>query len=97
MSTQGARWFDQHRERLTQAVTTLHSREAWTPFIESPSRRLHPEGAHEAGRRAWEARLGERFALDLPGHVGWIGAERSPFTQEPLGVTYPRVDVDGLV
>ncbi|MEL6177710.1 MAG: phenylacetic acid degradation protein PaaN, partial [Myxococcota bacterium] len=61
--TLAAHWFEQHRERLNTAVSFLHSREAWTPFVESPSRRHHPDGAHDAGRRAYEARLGETFAL----------------------------------
>ncbi|MEO1269350.1 MAG: aldehyde dehydrogenase family protein [Myxococcota bacterium] len=94
--TLAAHWFEQHRERLNTAVSFLHSREAWTPFVESPSRRHHPDGAHDAGRRAYEARLGETFALDLPGQMGWLGAERSPYTGELLEVRYPRVAAEPL-
>ena len=38
--------FTHHYPRLEQAIQTCSTREAWSPFIESPSRRLHPEGAH---------------------------------------------------
>lgn len=77
-------------------MKTLASRTAWTPFVESPSRRLHPDGAHAKGRAAYEARLHASFDLDLPGQDGLLGAEISPFTAEALGVRYPRVRVDPL-
>ena len=44
----------------------------------------------------FESHLGRPFALDLPGEVGRLGSEVSPFTGEALGTTYPRVDVDML-
>jgi phenylacetic acid degradation protein paaN len=88
--------FDAHKVRLDRAIETSRVRDAWSPFVESPSRRHHPEGAHAAGRAAYEARLGRRFELDLPGTVGWIGSETSPYTRQPLGVRYPAVDPDTL-
>lgn len=94
-------WLDRHRARLDAAVAAWRSREAFTPFVESPSRRHHPEGAHADGRAAFESHLGEPFDLDLPGHPhpagdGRVGAETSPYTGEPLGITYPRPAVDPL-
>lgn len=89
-------WFARWSERLDAAVAANRGRHAYSPFIESPSRRLHPEGAPAAGRAAYEAHLGQPFALDQPGEVDRVGAEVSPFTGEPLGVTYPRADVDVL-
>jgi len=96
-TTMGDRWFEAHRARLDTAVDVSRTRRAWTPFIESPSRRHHPEGAHAAGRAAFEARLEcGAFDLDLPGVVDRIGAEISPFTARPLGITYPRSTPDVL-
>lgn len=89
-------WFATHEARVRQAVIANRTRHAYGPFIESPSRKHHPEGAHAAGKAAFEAHLGRPFPLDLPGQVGWVGAERSPYTGEPLGVTYPQVDVPAL-
>jgi phenylacetic acid degradation protein paaN len=89
-------WFARHEERLQRAVVANRERGAWSPFIESPSRRLHPPGAHEAGRAAFEARLSRPFELHLPGEIGRVGSEVSPYTGESLGIDYPAVSVEGL-
>ena len=49
-----------------------------------------------AGAAAFRAQLGHRFELDQPGTIGRLGAEVSPYTLEPLGIDYPRADVDAL-
>ncbi len=94
-------WLDRHRARLDAAVAAWHSRAAFTPFVESPSRKHHPEGAHQKGKATFEARLGRPFDLDLPGHPhpagdGVVGAEVSPYTGAPLGITYPRPAIEPL-
>ena len=81
---------------LEQAVAATADRGYFSAFPESPSPRVYGEGAAEAGRAAYEAHLGGRFALDQAGTVGWVGAERSPFGPE-LGVTYPLADLDVLL
>jgi len=88
--------FEAHRPRLERAVAAIRQRGAWSPFTESPSRKKHPPGAHAAGRLAYEARLGRPFSLGLPGEVGRVGSEVSPFTGEALGIDYPSVEVDAL-
>lgn len=88
--------FEQHQARLDAAVNAIRNRTALTPFIESPSKRLHPEGAHEAGQQTFERHLGQPFVMDMPGQDGWIGQETSPYTREPLGITYPKIDVQVL-
>ncbi len=96
MSPLADAWLARHRARLDAAVAAYHSREAYTPFVESPSRKHHPEGAHARGRAAFESHLGHAF--DLPGHpcAAWSGDEISPYTGRPLGVTYPRPAVEPL-
>jgi len=89
--------FEQHRDRLEGAVTAQKARHAFSPFIESPSRKHHPPGAHAAGKAAFEARLGSRLLADQPCRVGWLGEEISPYTGARLGVSYPDVDVDRLM
>ena len=83
------------REWLDGAVEALRTREAYSPFVESPSRRRHPEGAHERGKAAFEARCGRHLDVGTPGTLT-LGAEVSPFTAEPLGVTYTAPDIDAL-
>ena len=92
----GEAWFRRWTERLESAVEANRLRHAWSPFQESPSKRLHPEGSAERGHARFLAALNQPFALDLPGQIGRVGTEVSPYTGEPLGITYPRVDVDAL-
>jgi phenylacetic acid degradation protein paaN len=89
-------WFDRHAPTLERAVQASVERSYWSPFIESPGRRHHPEGAHERGRAAFGARLGSPFLLNLPGVTGSVVDEVSPYTGEPLGVAYGTVDPDAL-
>ena len=88
-------FFDQHQERLQQALDTIQSRGAWSPFTDSPSRKIHGD-AVDKGLAAFQARLNQPFEIDQPGTIGRTGFEISPFTQEPLGITYPKVDLDVL-
>lgn len=90
--SRGEAWFTAHEARLRAAVAANRSRGSFTPIQESPSRRHHPEGAPAAGRAAFEARLGRHLSLGQPGVVGRVGGEVSPYTLEPLGVTYDEVD-----
>jgi phenylacetic acid degradation protein paaN len=45
---------------------------------------------------AFTAQLGRPFQLDQPGTVDRVAGEVSPYTGEPLGIDYPRADVDAL-
>jgi phenylacetic acid degradation protein paaN len=89
-------FFDKHRERLECALDAVATRGAWTPFVESPSRKHHPEGAHARGKARFEGLRNSAFPLTLPGERGRIGAEVSPYTLEPLGIDYSDVDLDAL-
>jgi phenylacetic acid degradation protein paaN len=87
---------DAHRETLDRALAAIADRGYWSRYPESPSPRVYGEDAAPAGKAAYEAHLGQRFELDQPGTVGWVGAERSPYGPE-LGVTYPQADLDVLL
>lgn len=89
--------FLKHKAALDMAVEACATRKYWSAFTESPSRTLHPAGAHEAGKTAFEARLNTPFPLDQPGEIGRIGFEISPYTQAPLGIDYPHVNVDVIM
>jgi phenylacetic acid degradation protein paaN len=91
-----AGYFRRHAARLERAREACRTREAWSPFAEQPSAYPDAERAQAEGRRAFEARLGQDFALDQPGTIDRVGEEVSPYTQQPLGIRYPRADIDAL-
>lgn len=88
-------YFEQHQERLNQAIAATETRSAWSPFSESPSRKIHGD-AVDRGLQDFRARLNQPFELDQPGTYGRVGMETSPYTQEPLGITYPKANLDVL-
>jgi phenylacetic acid degradation protein paaN len=83
-----------HRETLDAALEAIRERGYWSRYPEHLG--AYGEDAGEAGKAAFDAHLGARFALDQPGTVDWVGGERSPYGLE-LGVTYPRPDLDVLL
>ena len=89
--------FEKHRQLLDQASSACATRRYWSPFVESPSRHLHPDGAHESGKAAFESLLDKPFDLDQPGEIGRTGCEISPYTQKPLGIDYPKIDVNSTM
>jgi len=86
-----------HQAVLEQAIEAVTTRKSWSPFKDSPSTKIHGTEKPVKGRAAFDARLQQRFELDLPGITGWAGEEVSPFTQEPLGITYPLCDPEKVV
>lgn len=88
--------FGQHRGLLDAALAALETRGFWTPFPEVPSGRIYGETARADGLAAFEARLGQPFAL--PGHPesGRVGAEVSPWGPD-LRISYPAAEADALV
>ncbi len=87
--------FERHQALLEGALQAIAERGYWSAFPESPSPKVYGEGAAEAGKAAFEALLHKPFGLSLPGAVGSVGGERSPYGFA-LGVTYPKVDLDAL-
>jgi phenylacetic acid degradation protein paaN len=88
--------FARHRETLERAVDACDKRYSWTAYPESPSSKIHGEEKPRAGKARFESMLGVDYPLEQPGEIGRTGAEISPYTGDPLGITYPRVDVDTL-
>ncbi|WP_335971892.1 MULTISPECIES: phenylacetic acid degradation protein PaaN [Streptomycetaceae] len=83
---------ERHRGTLDRALEAVRTRAFWSPHPEHP--KAYPDA--EAGRAAFEARLGAEFPLDQPGTDAWVGEERSPFGIE-LGIRYPHPDPDVLL
>lgn len=88
---------DRHEEVLAEAAEALAARSYYARYPDSPSPRVHGEGAAEAGSAAYEALLGGPFELgDQPTTGQRVGSEISPYGPV-LGVTYPRLDVDAAM
>ena len=88
--------FDRHKATLDRALQAIAERGYWSAYPESPSPKVYGEGAAEAGKAAFDALLNKRFPLTQPATVDQVGNEKSPYGF-PLGITYPRADLDGLI
>lgn len=88
--------FERHRAVLDKAIDACERRYSWTAYPESPSSKIHGKEIPLQGKAAFDDLLGKQFTLDIPGIVGQVGEEVSPFTEAPLGITYPKVDVEVL-
>ena len=87
-----------HAATLDPAIQAVRTRQAWSPFSDSPSTKIHGPDKPPAGKAAFESRLGTTFDLDQPGATGaTVGEEVSPYTQQPLDIRYPVSDPDALV
>ncbi len=94
--TSPAELYQAHRELLDRAISAAAARDYWSAFPESPSKKVYGEEAAPAGDRAFTALLGQTFPVDVPGAVGTVATERSPYGVE-LGVSYPKADPHALV
>ncbi len=88
-------FFERHRATLDRALQAIAERGYWSPYPESASPKIYGEGAAEAGKAAFDALRNTAFPLDQPAAAGSVGGEKSPYGF-PLGITYPKPDVDRL-
>ena len=86
-----------HATTLDAAIDAIETRKNWSPFRDSPSSKFHAPGKPGAGKAAFETLLGKPFDLQQPGTIGQLGSEVSPFTRQPLGITYPQGDPATLI
>ena len=89
-------WYDAHHDALQSARKACHTREYFSLFAETPDKHPAGEQGPAAGRATFEAMLGRPFEIDQPGTIGYVGDEISPYTCTPLGIEYPRANVDAL-
>ncbi|MFK8043029.1 phenylacetic acid degradation protein PaaN [Congregibacter sp.] len=88
--------FANHAEKLQAAVNACKTRESYSGWPENPSSKLHGDELPAAGKARFDAQLGKPFELEQPAEIGRLGEERSPYTRELLGISYPKVDVPQL-
>ena len=89
-------FYARHSATLAKAMDACDKRYSWTAYPESPSSKIHGEEPPRAGKARFEAMLGSHYPLQQPGEIGRTGAEVSPYTGKPLGISYPKMDVDVL-
>ena len=88
-------WYRAHADLLDRADAACSSRAAHSPFTESPSGRLHPPDARARGGQWFEQVRGSQFPDTGPPDADrFVGAESSPYTLEPLGISYVRPTAD---
>jgi phenylacetic acid degradation protein paaN len=92
----GLRLYEQHAAALDAAAQACRTRGWFSLFQETPDRHPGGEAARAAGLAAFQGQLGRRFELEQPGLVDRVGDEVSPYSCEPLGIDYPRADLDAL-
>ncbi len=87
---------EKHRAKLDGALQAIQTRGHWSPHSEMPSPKVYGENAADAGKRSFDALLGQAFVLEQPGQTGWTAPERSPYGVT-LDVRYPSCTPDALV
>jgi hypothetical protein len=85
-----------HQNIIDNAVKANHERTFHAQYPEHP--KAYGEEAPLQGEAAYKNQLNQPFSrLKQKVTDGWAGEEVSPYTREPLGITYPVVTVDELV
>lgn len=81
---------------ISNAIKAIHERTFFAQYPEHP--KAYGEDAIAKGQVAFDAQRNNKFEGLLQSNpADWKGEEVSPFTLEPLGITYPIFDVDTLV
>jgi len=90
--------FQKHQPVLTNAVEALHARTFYAAFPEHPAPAVYGETADADGQAKFKNQLGKKFEeLKQSSPQSWGGQEESPYTQEPLGISYPLFSVNSLI
>ena len=76
--------------QIDAAKKALALRTYFSAFQENPSPKVYGETADADGRSAWESCLGKQCALPQDAHNNgtWLGEEVSPYTLQPLAISY---------
>lgn len=88
--------YEKHQGKLNAALEACRTRQSFSAWPENPSSKIHGEELPAAGKARFDAQLGQPFALEQPGEIGRLGEECSPYTREPLDISYPEVDIPAL-
>lgn len=85
-----------HQNIIDNAVKANHERTFYAQYPEHP--KAYGDAAPVQGEEAFKNQLNQPFSrLKQKVMEGWAGEEVSPYTQQPLGITYPVVSINELV
>lgn len=88
--------FEKHKPLLDRAIQGVHERTFYSAFPEHP--KAYGEEAPVLGAETYKNYLEKKFELVSQGIAeSWEGEEVSPYTQEPLKITYPIYEVEDLI
>ncbi len=88
--------FQKHQQALNKAVAAISERAYYAAYPEHP--KAYAEDAGEIGKTAYESQLGKPFeGLNSTNAEAWIGEEVSPYTNQPLGITYPAFTNEAVI
>ncbi len=88
--------YEKHQEAIEKAVQANRERTFYAHYPEHP--KVYGKENSEEGEKNFEAMKGQPFReLKQEGAKEWVGEEVSPYTQEKLGITYPKFDVNTLI
>ncbi|MBX3102306.1 MAG: phenylacetic acid degradation protein PaaN [Bacteroidetes bacterium] len=76
-----------HRALLDRAIQAIHERTFYAAYDENP--KAYAEDGMKTGAAAYEALLGKPFSLKQASDTLLQAEEVSPYTGQPLGITYP--------
>ncbi len=89
--------FERHIPLVEQAIEASHNRQFWAAWPEMPSPKVYGETAEADGLTAFQNSLNKPFAGLLQAGTQTVAGEVSPYTQEPLGISYPMSDAESLI
>jgi phenylacetic acid degradation protein paaN len=85
-----------HQNTIENAVKANHERTFYSQYPEHP--KAYGENAIEQGSEKYQQQLQQPYKQLLQtNEIAWAGEELSPYTMEPLGITYPVFDANSLV
>lgn len=86
----------EYKTIIDNAVQAIHARTFFAQYPEHP--KAYGEEAPVKGQEAYTNQLGKQFEELLQKNpAAWIGEEVSPYTLQPLGITYPAFEADKLI
>lgn len=84
--------WEKYLSRLEEARVAWHKRTYWYAYPED--QRAYPEAMATQGEADFKAQLGRPFdRLRQPARRWLVSDEVSPYTREPLGLSYPQAEV----
>ncbi len=85
-----------YQEIIEKAIEAIHKRTFYAQYPEHP--KSYGEDTFPIAEKAYQAQLQKPFkGLLQTGETAWRGEEKSPYTQEVLGITYPIFEVETLI